>query len=45
MEGFLAGARRVMHVTFAELLALGRRVAGQPSLTAAGFRLGREAAS
>lgn len=40
---FVVGARRVMHVPFAELLALGRRVAGQPSLTAAGFRLGRDA--
>jgi cell wall-associated NlpC family hydrolase len=39
-DGFLAGARRVMHVPFAELLAFGRRVAGQPSLVAAGFRLG-----
>lgn len=44
MEGFFAGAHRVMHVPFAELLALGRRCAGQPSLTAAGFRLGSEAA-
>lgn len=41
-EAFVAGARRVMHVPFGELLALGRRVAGHPSLTAAGFRLGRE---
>src|SRR5690606_10527743 len=43
VEGFLDGARRVMHVPFAELLAFGRRVAGWPSLTAAGIRLGREA--
>jgi cell wall-associated NlpC family hydrolase len=45
MEGFLAGVRRVMHVPFAEVLALGRRIAGQPSLTAAGFRLGRDPSS
>lgn len=44
LEGFLAGTRRVMHVPFAELLAFGLRVAGSPSLIAAGFRLGREAA-
>lgn len=44
LEGFLAGTRRVMHVPFAELLAFGRRVAGSPSLIAAGFRLGLEAA-
>lgn len=43
MEGFLADTRRVMHVPFVELLALGRRCAGQPSLTAAGVRLGAEA--
>jgi cell wall-associated NlpC family hydrolase len=40
---FLAHTRRVMHVPFAELLALGCRVAGQPSLVAAGFRLGLDA--
>jgi hypothetical protein len=34
MEGLLADAHRVMHVPFAELLALGRRIAGQASLTA-----------
>jgi hypothetical protein len=45
LEGFLAGARRVMHVPFAELLAFGRRIAGQPSLVAAGFALGREVTS
>lgn len=44
LEGFLADTRRVMHVPFAELLAFGRRVAGSPSLVAAGFRLGLEAA-
>jgi hypothetical protein len=44
LDGFLAGSRRVMHVPFAELLALGHRVAGHPSLVAAGFRLGRDAA-
>lgn len=44
LEGFLAGTRRVMHVPFAELLAFGLRVAGSPSLVAAGFRLGREVA-
>jgi cell wall-associated NlpC family hydrolase len=43
LDGFLAGTVRVMHVPFAELLAFGRRVAGQPSLTTAGFRLGRDA--
>lgn len=42
LEGFLAGSHRVMHVPFAELLAFGRRVAGQPSLVAAGLRLGLE---
>ncbi|MCA9709384.1 MAG: C40 family peptidase [Myxococcales bacterium] len=42
VEGFLAGARRAMHVPFAELLAFGRRVAGAPSLVAAGFELGRD---
>jgi cell wall-associated NlpC family hydrolase len=45
MGGFLAGVRRVMHVPFAELLALGQRTAGQPSLFAAGFRLGLEPTS
>lgn len=44
LAGFLAGTRRAMHVPFRELLAWGRRVAGQPSLVAAGFRLGRETA-
>lgn len=43
-EGFLAGTRQVMHVPFEALLAFGRRVAGSPSLVAAGFRLGREPA-
>jgi cell wall-associated NlpC family hydrolase len=42
LADFLAGTRRVMHVPFAELLAFGRRIAGQPSLVAAGFALGRE---
>lgn len=40
--GFFAGTRRAMHVPFRELLAWGHRMAGQPSLVAAGFRLGRE---
>ena len=44
LDGFLAGARRVMHVPFAELVAFGRRIAGQPSLVAAGFALGRDVA-
>lgn len=44
LDGFVVGSRRVMHVPFAELLALGHRIAGQPSLVAAGFRLGRDAA-
>lgn len=44
LEGFIAGTRRVMHVPFAELLAFGLRVADSPSLIAAGFRLGLEAA-
>lgn len=42
MEAFLADARRVMHVPLPELLAFGRRVAGWPSLSAAGIRLGRD---
>jgi hypothetical protein len=42
LADFFAGTRRAMHVPFRELLAWGRRVAGQPSLVAAGFRLGRE---
>lgn len=44
LEGFVASTRRVMHVPFDELLAFGRRVAGRPSLAAAGFALGRELA-
>lgn len=40
-EGFLAGSRKTMHVPFDRLLAFGRRMAGAPSLTAAGFVLGR----
>ena len=44
LDAFLAGTRRVMHVPFAELLAFGHRVAGHPSLVAAGLRLGRDVA-
>lgn len=43
-ESFLAGSRRTMHVPFEHLLAFGRRMAGAPSLTAAGFMLGVNAA-
>lgn len=38
---FREGSRLTMHVPFADLLAFGRQVAGAPSLTAAGFALGR----
>ncbi len=37
MPEFLAGSRKTMHVPFGELLAFGRRIAGAPSLVAAGF--------
>ena len=37
---FVGAATRVEHVTFDALLAFGRRVAGKPSLIAAGFVLG-----
>jgi cell wall-associated NlpC family hydrolase len=43
VDDFFAGTRRAMHVPFGELLAWGHRVAGAPSLVAAGFRLGRDA--
>ena len=40
---FLRDVQRVMHVKFADVVAFGLRVAGQPSLVAAGFELGRPA--
>jgi cell wall-associated NlpC family hydrolase len=43
-EAFVSAATRVEHVTFDALLAFARRVAGQPSLIAAGFVLGRPVA-
>jgi len=43
LDDFLVGTRRVMHVPFAELLAFGHRIAGEASLIAAGFGLGRDA--
>jgi cell wall-associated NlpC family hydrolase len=39
-EAFVSAATRVEHVTFDALLAFARRVAGHPSLPAAGFVLG-----
>ncbi len=37
---FVAGAQRLEHVPFGDVLAFGRRVVGAPNLLAAGFRLG-----
>ncbi len=42
VAGFVQGARKTMHVPFAQLGTFGRSVAGYPSLIAAGFVLGRE---
>ncbi len=41
-EAFLHGTLRSMHVPFAALVSWGRRMAGHPSLVAAGFELGCE---